>query len=153
LVSRTTFIVDGPLALRSQRLTAAREGAIGRDILTLPLLAARLAGGFIAPVGTDVLFPAIQTALAADEFNDIASVAGLPGMPRAVLQSLDAAWRADIDLASLPSANNRLADLSRIEERIRQAAYCAASPTRGRSCWHCRRTIRNGGHGCTRRRF
>lgn len=90
LVSRSTFIVDGPLALRSKRLAAAREGAIGRDILTLPLLAARLAGGFIMPLGTDALFPAIQAALAAGEFKDIASVAGLPGMPRAVLQSLDA---------------------------------------------------------------
>ena len=121
LVTRSTFIVDGPLALRSQRLAAAREGAIGRDILTLPLLAARLAGGFIAPVGTDVLFPAIQGALADGEFQDIASVAGLPGMPRAVLHSLDAAWRADIDLSSLPKDIGRLADLDLIEARIRQA--------------------------------
>jgi PD-(D/E)XK nuclease superfamily len=120
LVSRSTFIVDGPLALRSRRLAAAREGAIGRDILTLPLLAARLAGGFIMPLGTDALFPAIQAALAAGEFKDIASVAGLPGMPRAVLQSLDATWRSDIDLASLPKDISRLADLDLIEARIRQ---------------------------------
>jgi hypothetical protein len=120
LVTRSTFIVDSPLALRGQRLAAAREGAIGRDILTLPLLAARLAGGFIAPVGTDVLFPSIQAALAAGKFRDIGSVAALPGMPRAVLQSLDAAWRADIDLASLPKDIARLADLDLIEARIRQ---------------------------------
>lgn len=120
MVSRSTYIVDGPLALRSQRVAAAREGAIGRDILTLPLLAARLAGGFIAPAGTDVLFPAIQNALAAGEFNDIASVAGLSGMPRAVLQSLDAAWRADIGLASLNKEGSRLSDLCLIEARVRQ---------------------------------
>ncbi|MBK3666451.1 hypothetical protein JJE66_35225 [Bradyrhizobium diazoefficiens] len=36
-------VVDGPLALRMRRLDAAREGATGRQILTLPLLAARLA--------------------------------------------------------------------------------------------------------------
>jgi hypothetical protein len=120
LVTRSTFIVDGPLALRSQRLAAAREGAIGRDILTFPLLAARLAGGFLAPVGTDVLFPAIQGALADGEFRDIASVAGLPGMPRAVLQSLDAIWRANIDLSSLPKDISRLTDLHLIEARIRQ---------------------------------
>jgi hypothetical protein len=120
LVTRSTFIVDGPLALRSQRLAAAREGAIGRDILTFPLLAARLAGGFFAPVGTDVLFPAIQGALADGEFQDVASVAELPGMPRAVLQSLDAIWRANIDLSSLPKDISRLADLLLIEARIRQ---------------------------------
>ena len=38
-----SVVVDGPLALRMQRLDAAREGATGRQILTLPLLAARLA--------------------------------------------------------------------------------------------------------------
>jgi hypothetical protein len=60
-------------------------------------------GGFVAPLGTDVLFPAIQAALAAGEFKEIANVAGLPGMPRAVLQSLDATWRSDIDLADGPA--------------------------------------------------
>jgi len=120
LFVRSTFIVDGPLALRSQRLVAARESAIGRDILTFPLMAARLAGGFTAPVGTDVLFPAIQVALAAGDFTNIAQVAGLPGMPRAVLQSLDAVWRADLDLASHPDGNGRLDDLHRIESHIRR---------------------------------
>lgn len=46
--------VDGPLALRMRRLDAAREGATGRQILTLPLLAARLAGGFIAPASQEI---------------------------------------------------------------------------------------------------
>jgi hypothetical protein len=41
-------------------------------------------------------------------------------MPRAVLQALDAAWRADVDLASLPQDSGRLADLRLIEERIRK---------------------------------
>jgi hypothetical protein len=122
---RTIFIVDGPLALRSQRLVAAREGAIGRDILTLPLLAARLAGGFIAPLSTDVLYPAIQGALASGGFKDVGRVADLPGMPRAVLHALDAAWRANVDLASLPQDSDRLADLRLIEERIRQGLPAA----------------------------
>ena len=54
---RSTLVVDGPLALRMQRLEAAREGAIGREIMTLPLMAARLAGGFAAAAGSDVLYP------------------------------------------------------------------------------------------------
>lgn len=120
MVSRATFVVDGPLALRSHCLAAAREGAIGRDIVTLPLLAARLAGGFIAPVGTDVLFPAIQAALAAGDFRDIASVAGLPGMPRAVLQSLDATWRGDINLTLISKEAARISDLALIEAGIRR---------------------------------
>jgi hypothetical protein len=66
---RTTLVVDGPLALRMQRLAAARELAIGREIMTLPLMAARLAGGFAAAAGSDVLYPAIQAALAGAAFG------------------------------------------------------------------------------------
>ena len=120
MVTRSTVVVDGPLALRSERAAAARTGAIGREILTLPLVAARLAGGFTTPAGTDILYPAIQAALAAGGFEDIGGVASLPGMPRAVLHSLDAAWRADIDLSSLPQDIRRFADLHLIEMRIQE---------------------------------
>jgi hypothetical protein len=120
MIERSTLVVDGPLAMRMRRLTAAREGSVGREILTLPLVAARLAGGFITPVATDDLYPAIQTALAAGGFQDLDRVSSLPGMPRAVLQSLDAAWRADIDLSSLPRHVQRFADLHLLETRIRE---------------------------------
>jgi RecB family exonuclease len=120
MIERSTLIVEGLLALRMQRLAAARAGASGREITTIPLLAARLAGGFVAPVGTDILYPVIQKALASGEFQDIGPVASLPGMPRAVLQSLDAAWRADIDLSSLPGEVTRFADLHLLETRIRE---------------------------------
>jgi RecB family exonuclease len=120
VIGRSTLVVDGPLAMRMQRAAAAREGRVGREILTLPLVAARLAGGFIAPAATDVLYPAIQAALAAGGFQDLGDVSSLPGMPRAVLQSLDAAWRADIDLSSLPHDVQRFADLHLLEERIRE---------------------------------
>ncbi|NGO55816.1 hypothetical protein [Allomesorhizobium camelthorni] len=119
MFTRETLVVDGPLAFRTQRIAAAREKTLGREILTLPLVAARLAGGFITPAGTDVLYPAIQAALAAGRFQEIGRVSGLPGMPRAVLESLNAAWRADIDLASLPQQIGRFADLHLIERHLR----------------------------------
>jgi hypothetical protein len=40
-------------------------------------------------------------------------------MPRAVLRTLEAAWRADIDLLSLPANVDRFDDLLAIETRIR----------------------------------
>jgi hypothetical protein len=120
MIARSTLVVHGPLAIRMRRLAAAREGNIGREILTLPLLAARLAGGFIAPVSTDVLYPAIQAALAAGGFRDLGSVSSLPGMPRAVLQALDAIWHADMELSSLPQHVGRFADLHLLETRIRE---------------------------------
>src|SRR5262245_3580475 len=119
MIRRSTLVVDGPLAIRMQRLKAAREGSTGREIITLPLLAARLAGGFVAPIATDILYPAIQAALAAGGFRDLGRVSSLPGMPRAVLQSLTAIWRADIDLSSLPQHVGRFADLCVLETRIR----------------------------------
>ncbi|THK37044.1 PD-(D/E)XK nuclease family protein [Ensifer sp. MPMI2T] len=121
MIARSTYIVDGLLALRSARAAAAIGGAIGREILTMPLLAGRLAGGFTTPAGTDVLYPAIQAALAAGGFRDIGGVAGLPGMPRAVLQSLDSVWRADLDLLSLGDEAARFHDLALIEARIRKS--------------------------------
>lgn len=121
MITRSAHIVDGLLALRSARATAAMSGAIGREILTLPLLAGRLAGGFTTPAGTDVLYPAIQAALAVGGFRDIAGIAGLPGMPRAVLQSLDSVWRSDLDLASLAHEAVRFHDLALIEARIRES--------------------------------
>ncbi|HEV7417729.1 MAG TPA: PD-(D/E)XK nuclease family protein [Tianweitania sediminis] len=107
------------LALRSGRAVAARAALIGREIVTLPLLAARLVGGFVTPAGSDVLYPAIQAALACERFDDIGTVAELPGMPRAVLHALDCAWRADLDLSSLAGAAPRFRDLHRIEAYIR----------------------------------
>ncbi|MER9278441.1 hypothetical protein [Mesorhizobium sp. M0522] len=115
---RSTDVVDGMLALRSARASAAREGAIGREIVTLPLLAARLVGGFTTPAGTDVLYPAIQAALTSESFCDIGPVAALPGMPRAVLHALDCAWRADLDLSTL-GGTPRFDDLHVIETYVR----------------------------------
>jgi hypothetical protein len=63
-----TVVVDGPLALRMRRLDAAREGATGRKILTLPLLAARLAGGFVVPATQEILCSRITQTEAANGF-------------------------------------------------------------------------------------
>lgn len=119
MFTRETLIVDGPLAFKTQRTAAAREQALGREVLTLPLMAARLAGGFLSPAGHDVLYPAIQSALAEGGFEDLGRVSNLPGMPRAVLETLAGAWKADIDLSSLPKDVGRFADLQLIEGRIR----------------------------------
>ena len=114
-----TVVVDGPLALRMRRLDAAREGATGRDILTLPLLAARLAGGFIVPASQEILYPAIRQALDAGGYEDIGKVSRLPGMPSAVLSALRNWWDAGIPTA-IPD-NPRLRDFTLLERRVRAA--------------------------------
>lgn len=114
-----TVVVDGPLALGMRRLDAAREGATGRQILTLPLLAARLAGGFIAPASQEVLYPAIRQALEAGGYEDIDKVSQLPGMPVAVLSALRDWWDMEVP-ASFPD-NARLRDFRLLERRVRGA--------------------------------
>lgn len=113
-----TVVVDGPLALRMRRLDAAREGATGRQILTLPLLAARLAGGFITPASPEILYPVIRNALDAGGFEDIGKVSGLPGMPSAVLSALRSWWDAGTPM-TVPD-NARLRDFTLLERRVRE---------------------------------
>lgn len=115
-----TILVDGPLALRMSRTNAAEEMASGRQILTLPLLAARLAGGFLNSAGQDVLLPAIRNALSAGGFEELDKVADLPGTPRAVLRSLHAWWRCGLVTSDNVDCG-RLRDFSIIESRVRRA--------------------------------
>ncbi|MBN8903236.1 MAG: hypothetical protein J0H57_19575 [Rhodospirillales bacterium] len=44
-MERRVIVVEGPLAFGIRRFQAARANDVGLEILTLPLLAARLAGG------------------------------------------------------------------------------------------------------------
>jgi hypothetical protein len=45
-MKRCVTVVDGPLAFGMHRFEAARANDVGLEVLTLPLLASRLAGGF-----------------------------------------------------------------------------------------------------------
>jgi len=121
-VTRTsTAIVEGPLAFQMRRAVAARANECGLQILNLPQLAARLAGGFTCPVTTEYLNPAIQRALDEGGFGELEPVRHLPGMTRAVARTLRKIWDADVDLRAVGAAKHgRIRELSIIEERVRQ---------------------------------
>lgn len=121
-----TDVVDGPLAFRMRRTAAAQAGEHGLEVMTLPLLAARLAGGFRQPATVEQLQFAVRTALAAGGFQEIEAVRALPGTARAMLRTLSAAWRADVDLSEEASRHPRLADLALVQERIREVLPEAA---------------------------
>jgi len=57
---RRTIVVEGPLALR---IRAAAQNESKLEILTLPQLAARLAGGFLQPAGASDLAPLVRAML------------------------------------------------------------------------------------------
>lgn len=71
MLHRRLIIVDSPLATRMARADAARKGELGTEILTLPLLAARLAGGFFRPADHVWLTEAVSKALQADALGDL----------------------------------------------------------------------------------
>ena len=121
LMKRRTAIVSGPLALKMRRFRAARNGEAGLEVMTLPLMAARLAGGFLQPAGFEVLQPAVRAALDEGGFTQLEGVRALPGMARAALRTLDAVWRADLPLAYGAGSSHRLSDLALLEARVRRA--------------------------------
>lgn len=114
-----TVVVDGPLALRMRRLEAARAGEIGSQIVTLPQLAARLAGGFVRPASAADIELAAQEAIAAGGFAEITPIESLPGMVRAAAQTLERLWRAGITVEDHAAGHPRLADLALLDARVR----------------------------------
>ncbi|RUW04593.1 PD-(D/E)XK nuclease family protein, partial [Mesorhizobium sp. M1A.F.Ca.IN.022.05.2.1] len=118
-IKRHTVIVEGTLAFRMQRVAAARAGDHGRDVATLPLLAARLAGGFARPADHATLVPIVARALTELAFEELEPVKTRPGMARAVLASLARVWAADIRFEGPRYASARLSDLGHIEAYLR----------------------------------
>jgi PD-(D/E)XK nuclease superfamily len=118
-MERHTVIVEGTLAFRMQRVAAARAGDHGRDVATLPLLGARLAGGFSRPADHAILIPIVARALSDLAFEELETVKTRPGMARAVLASLVRIWAADIRFDDPRYASARLSDLERIEAYLR----------------------------------
>ncbi|HEY5105723.1 MAG TPA: PD-(D/E)XK nuclease family protein [Caulobacteraceae bacterium] len=116
----STVVVEGPLALRTRRLEAARSGEIGMQIVTLPQLAARLAGGFARPAQGRPLDEAARAALGQADLTALAPLRDLPGMVRALVRTLERLWRADVALG--PQAEDaRLRDLAALDAHVRAA--------------------------------
>lgn len=113
-------MVGSRLAWLEARFAAAQAGECGLEVLTLPQLAARLAGGFIEEVAPDVLQQLVGEALAAGGFQSIANLTGLPGTVRALTATLGKVWDAGIDLNSQAHAHPRVADLAIVEARVRE---------------------------------
>lgn len=120
-MNRRTVIVEGPLAFRMKRLVAARQGEAGVQIMTLPQLAARLAGGFTRPARSEDLDPVIRSALEAGGFGELEGIRNLPGMTRSVAWTLTRLWNADFALADHAHESARLQDLMTIEARVRES--------------------------------
>ncbi len=89
--------------------------------MTPPLLAARLAGGLLHSASRESIEIGIRAALKEPNLlEDIAPVRDLPGVTRALHETLRNVWRAGFDLKAKPYVDKpRVRDLIEIEETIR----------------------------------
>ncbi|WP_198173272.1 PD-(D/E)XK nuclease family protein [Cupriavidus sp. USMAA2-4] len=115
---RHTIVTQGRLALRGQRLRAARTRAQGVQIVDIEQLAARLAGGFIAPLDDDTLRAAIQAVLPGTPLGELDAIKDLPGMVGAAADTLRKAWRAGIDLQARAGEHARLQAMAALERAV-----------------------------------
>lgn len=116
-----SVVVQGRLAYATRRAAAARDHELGLQIMTPPLLAARLAGGLLRAASRESIEIGIRAALSEPGLlEDLAPICALPGATRAVLRTLRNVWRAGFDLRAGPYAGQpRIQDLARIEDTVR----------------------------------
>jgi len=101
--SLRTALVQGRLAYAMRRATAARQNEFGLQILTVPQLAARLAGGLKRPASRETIEAGVMAALERPEaFQDFGPVHDMPGMTRALVRTLRDVWRSGFDLTAPP---------------------------------------------------
>ena len=79
-------------------------------------MAARLAGGFLAPIEADCLRAAVREALPETNLGELENIKSLPGMLRAAVSTLDKVWRAGIELSA--SSHPRLQALAALERNV-----------------------------------
>ena len=130
MAHRTTIVIPDPLAARRLRAHHAHERTRGARIITLPGLAARLAGGLLRCVTTADVQRALRD-VPTDALGSLAEIALLPGFPRAATRTLRDVWSAGIDLrseAAAPDAHPRWRELRALEMHAMGHLPAAALP-------------------------
>lgn len=120
---KTTVIVNGRMALRTNRLAAARASAMGTQVMTVEHAVSRLAGGFLQIVDHVTLRELVAAVLDKTHIGELDPIKSLPGMPSACASTLMKYWLSDI-------ADDEYADSSRLEAvRKLEAAVMEEMPS------------------------
>lgn len=117
-VSRSTLVVHGRLAMQEARLTAARSGRHGLQIMSFEQAAVRLAGGFTRAIDDESLRVTIQAVLPSTRMGELESIKLLPGMVDAAADTLHKAWRSGIDISERTPGQPRLEAIARLEAAV-----------------------------------
>ena len=149
-MTRRTIVTHGRLVADQARLEAARAGQHGVQVMSMPGLAARLAGGFLRAIDAEALAAALGKVLqdpAAAPLGDLAPIGDLPGLQLALASTLGKAWRAGIDLQARAAEHLRFATLATLEAEVLKRlppgmlrpAELAAAARRGSPMRRCHR--------------
>jgi hypothetical protein len=114
---RSTTVVHGRLAMKRERLGAARRGGIGGQVMAIEHVASRLAGGFNKLVESSVLRETVAACLETCDLGELEPIKDLPGLPSAAAATLMKVWLADIDLSS--RTEPRLESIRSLEAAVR----------------------------------
>ncbi|MNU29099.1 ATP-dependent helicase/deoxyribonuclease subunit B [compost metagenome] len=93
---KTTVIVNGRMALRTERLNAARSGAMGTQVMTVEHAAARLAGGFLQIIDLATLRGLVNEIILDTDLGELNPMRSRPGMPNACASTLMKYWLSGI---------------------------------------------------------
>jgi PD-(D/E)XK nuclease superfamily len=128
-VQRQTLVVGSQTAWHHYQFEFAQRRAAGVQVVTVQGLAERLAGGFLRGINRDELLNAATEPLQSEKqkLGHLRELADLPGMARALCDTLVTAWESGLDL-SRHVADVRCADLHKLEKDILSCLPADALP-------------------------
>ena len=114
---RKTILVNGRLALRTERLRLAREQVNGTQVMAIEHFAERLAGGLLRMVDSRTLKEIIGKVLPTTNIGELEPIKDLPGMNTAAGETLMKLWLANPDLESIRD-HKRIQSILALEEAV-----------------------------------
>lgn len=114
---RKTILVHGRMALRTERLRLAREGASGVQVMAIEHFAERLAGGFLKMVDNRTLKRVIGKILPETNIGELEPIKDLPGMTAAAADTLMKLWLSEPDFEN-NSDHKRIQSIIALETAV-----------------------------------
>ena len=117
---KTTTVVNGRLALRTERLRNARERRLAYQVMTVEHLASRLAGGFCQIVDIPTLRGLVNGIIESADIGELNPMRSRPGMPNACANTLMKFWLSGIDRET-HAGHPRMKAILALEDAVMEA--------------------------------
>jgi len=114
---KTTVIVNGRMALRTERLKAARSEAMGTQVMTVEHAASRLAGGFLQIIDLATLRGLVNDIILDADLGELNPMRGRPGMPSACAGTLMKFWLSGISPEDY-AGESRISAILALEQEV-----------------------------------